>query len=385
MLFLLFIGMLGSFERFLRRKTYSSSLISSSEFYGTRETLKSKQKNLKQQGKCNKPKAADALNDTDIEKLFEASELGTKTPTSLLNSLWLNNTLHFGVRGGGEEHRNIQWGDIVLNYDQVLGLEYLEYSERQTKTRTGEDLRNVRGPKPRMNQNPSILDRCPVHIYKTYQDKRPGDFSDPSHPFYLATVTNVHAPAPDQRWFLRAPVGVHKLSQLMKKMAGRANLPNLATKRITNTSVRKYLCQKLVENNIPDTQAVHISGHKNPNSLNNYRSLRNEQKCTMSTLLSTNLSNISPVCSVPQSSSRTGNELIPTTKSVRPSISLPLGHRTSVLNNTENISLPQKSQGNPYGNIFSGAFIHGGNFSINVKYNMPQIRSRQPVAKKNAE
>ena len=50
-------------------------------------------------------------------------------------------------------------------------------------------------------------------------------------------------------------------------MAKEAELPDLKTKRITNTSV----CQKLLDNNIPDTQAVHITGHKNPSSLNNYR------------------------------------------------------------------------------------------------------------------
>ena len=72
-------------------------------------------------------------------------------------------------------------------------------------------------------------------------------------------------------WFLRAPVGRNKLNNLMKLMAKEAELPDLEIKRITNTSVRKHLCQKLLDNNIPDTQAVHITGHKNPSSLNNYR------------------------------------------------------------------------------------------------------------------
>ena len=104
--------MFGSVERYLRRKTYCASLVTGPEFFHTREALKSKQKNLKQLGKGNKPKAADPITDNDIEKLFEAGELGTNSPASLLNSMWLNNTLHFGVRAGGEEHRHIQWGDV---------------------------------------------------------------------------------------------------------------------------------------------------------------------------------------------------------------------------------------------------------------------------------
>lgn len=371
--------MLGSFERYLRRQEYSVSLITGADFYGTREALKSKQRNLKQLGKGNKPKTADALDDNDIEKLFEASELGVKTPTSLLNTMWLNNTLHFGIRGGGEEHRNILWGDISLCYDEELAAEFLEYSERQTKTRTGEDLRNTRMHKPRMYKNPSIPDRCPVNIYKMYRDKRPSNFSEPHHPFYLAAVTHVHAPAADERWFLRGPLGVHKLNSLMKKMAERAKLPNLANKRITNTSVRKYLCQKLVDNNVPDTHAVHITGHKNPNSLNNYRSLNNKQKCTMSTLLSTNVSKNPKVCSSTLTSSDVVNALVPASDSVRPlpPTSDPPPGIISNINNTQEISLPQNSNGNPHGNIFSGAYIHGGNFSINVKYSMPKIQYKE--------
>ena len=84
-------------------------------------------------------------------------------------TLWYLNTLHFGIRGGSEEHRQICLGDIKLKHDFVLeqSLEYhkrateehsqiclrdiklkhdfvleqsLEYHERATKMRTGEDI-----------------------------------------------------------------------------------------------------------------------------------------------------------------------------------------------------------------------------------------------------
>ena len=58
------------------------------------------------------------------------------------------------------------------------------------------------------------------------------------------------------------PLVRNKMNSLMKDMAKEANLPDLQTKRITNTSVRKHLCQKLLDNNIPNAQAVHITGHK---------------------------------------------------------------------------------------------------------------------------
>lgn len=49
----------------------------------------------------------------------------------------------------------------------------------------------------------------------------------------------------------------------MKKMADSANLPERETKRTTNTNVGKQLCQKLMDNAIPDEHAIHITGHKN--------------------------------------------------------------------------------------------------------------------------
>ena len=52
------------------------------------------------------------------------------------------------------------------------------------------------------------------------------------------------------------------MSSLMKDMTKEAHFPDLQAKIITNTSVRKHLCEKLLDNNIPDAQAVHITGIK---------------------------------------------------------------------------------------------------------------------------
>ena len=102
-------GMLGSFERHLKRKNYGISLISGYAFYKARDVLTCKQKDLKKRGKGNLPKRAEPLTDTDINTLFDKELLGKKTPSSLLNTMWYLNTLHFGIRGWGEEHRGLKW------------------------------------------------------------------------------------------------------------------------------------------------------------------------------------------------------------------------------------------------------------------------------------
>ena len=102
-------GMLGSFERHLKRKNYGISLICGYEFCKARDVLKCKQKDWKKKRKGNLPKRAEPLTDTEINTLFDKELLGKKTPSILLNTMWYLNTLHFGIRGGEEEHRRLKW------------------------------------------------------------------------------------------------------------------------------------------------------------------------------------------------------------------------------------------------------------------------------------
>ena len=94
--------------------------------------------------------------------------LGIRTAEALLNTLWFMNSIHFGLRGC-DEHRKMTWGDIQLIRD-VERTEYLEYSERQIKTRTGAETRNIRSVKPQAfvtQQGPD--ERNPVFVYKIYR------------------------------------------------------------------------------------------------------------------------------------------------------------------------------------------------------------------------
>ena len=146
---------------------------------------------------------------------------------SLINTLWFNHTVHFGIRGGGEEHRRLCVGDLTLAFDSELNKEFLEYNEAQSKTRTGDNINNIR-TKPRIYA--TYDNRCPVATYKKYMNKRPENFSRPDDHFYLSVVTNNKSPNinKDQHWYLRLPMGKHKLSTLMeKKWYMKANLQNL--------------------------------------------------------------------------------------------------------------------------------------------------------------
>lgn len=63
------------------------------------------------------------------------------------------------------------WGEVKL-CQTCTGQEYLEFNERETKTRSGNDPRNVKAIAPKMFAVPNN-EKCPVKAYKVYAEKRP--------------------------------------------------------------------------------------------------------------------------------------------------------------------------------------------------------------------
>ena len=112
------------------------------------------------------------------------------------------------------------WGDVQLMKD-ADGTEYLHFSERQTKTRSGADPRNVRPIKPKAFATPDLpRERDPVVVFKIYSEKRPESMNKPDAPFYLGV--NHTTKNSDKSWFKASAMGVNKLNSLMKTMAERA-------------------------------------------------------------------------------------------------------------------------------------------------------------------
>ncbi|XP_061174899.1 uncharacterized protein KIAA1958 homolog [Saccostrea echinata] len=274
-------SIISSLDRKLGRQKYGHKIMDSQDdsFRLTRDALKAKQKNLKKQGKGNKPSKAEAISDEEINILYEKKILGNETPESLMYTLWFNNSIHFGLRGV-TEHYNLRWGDIKLKVSSD-GTEYLEYNERQTKTRTGDNIVDIRQVKPKMFSSGDIRD--PVQSYKLYSAKRPLGFSSDEDPFYLSKRTIPLDDPRSNKWYLKQKVGEKKLASFMKEMAVKANFTG---KKLTNHSARKHLIQKLRDENVPPTDIMQISGHKNVQSVLNYSSITENQQRKYSHILS---------------------------------------------------------------------------------------------------
>jgi len=77
---------ISSFDRYLRKKGYPTTIIHGQEFRKTRETLVVKQKELKKADKGNKSKAARALTDDEVDFLYCKNLLGLSSPEPLLRA-----------------------------------------------------------------------------------------------------------------------------------------------------------------------------------------------------------------------------------------------------------------------------------------------------------
>ena len=104
--------------------------------------------------------------------------------------MWFMNTNHLGLRGC-DKHRRMKWGEVQLLTD-VNGAEYLEYSERQTKMRTGAEPRNIRAVKPKaFSFANGSLDRNPLFVYKVYSEKRSSSMTDSDSPFLVSIILRI--------------------------------------------------------------------------------------------------------------------------------------------------------------------------------------------------
>ena len=241
--------------------------------------LESKRRELKQAGKGNRPQRAEPLSAQDEQQLWECGQLGIHNADALVNLLWFLFTKLFGFRVA-QESRQLQWGDIYLGNDQ--NGEYLEFNERETKTRTGNST-HLRAFQPKIFSNDLQPSRCPVAAYKLYKIQRPTTMLSPDAPFFLGVNRN-RKPDSDSLWFKAQPMGADKLSSIMSRMAKCAGLPG----RVTNHSVRKSMCQQLLPAGVAPTTIMQLSGHQNVQSVNNYAVASRDQQRAMCNILQHN-------------------------------------------------------------------------------------------------
>ena len=329
-----------SIQRFLDDNNAKVNILKDEEFKVSREVLKSKRRELRKQGKGNKPNATVALTNEDVERIFEENQFGVHEPEVLARTMWFLLTLHFGHRAR-QEARQIKFGDIALKKDEASGEEYLEWTtERESKTRHGDENEHQRSFRPKAYETGDK--KCPVSCFKEFVYRRPEEAKSPQSPFFLA-IRHRRNPE-DKIWFVNSPMGKNKIGQFLSSAT--KNLPMSTSGKFTNHSVRKTCIKTLLDSGVSHNNVAQLSGHKSLKSLDSYAVASREQQRQMSKILSgkENNSKPKPKPNAPKENIQAHSSSSNVQRSI-PTSSLFSGASIGVLN-IQNLVLPEASSSN---------------------------------------
>ena len=180
--------------------------------------------------------------------MWEEGQLGDSSPRTLIFSAWYYFTKCFGLPGRNE-HRQLLLGDVVLKKDPVNGREFLEYSERMTKTQDGTGKEN-RKVKPRLYGNGT--ERDPLELYKIYLERRPEKAMNPVSSFYLTCIpwTQIDSGI----WYFPRPMGQNTLGNLMPMAAEECGMDRKTNHKLQLNHLEKLVSQETRSNMLQDTK-----------------------------------------------------------------------------------------------------------------------------------
>ena len=174
--------MQASLDRYLRQKNYSASIINGREFKKSQETLNSKAKCLRYQGKGKRPNRAQPYSREDEEIFWSEGKLGSHNGVALTNVNFKNLSEHLGFRGR-QDHYNAYVEDFAI-FQTADGSKVVQFEENPTKTRQG-GLRNKSRSSPQQMWGTDGGERDPVRLFEQWLARRPEQMKN-SGPLYLA-------------------------------------------------------------------------------------------------------------------------------------------------------------------------------------------------------
>ena len=112
-------------DRYLKENNYHVSVIVDRVFLTSRDVLDSTCKNLREHGKGKRPNKSNSSSESLVNVFWKCGQLGTRSPMSLINTIWLLFTLHFRLRGQ-QEHHSMTVSDFQIKKDD-FGNEFVTF------------------------------------------------------------------------------------------------------------------------------------------------------------------------------------------------------------------------------------------------------------------
>ena len=250
-------------ERHLNNPPYNRSLkLNSSTFSNSNRILNAKIKSLKQQGKEN-VQHKEAMPVDDLQKLKAGPVLSLANPWSLLRNVWFHVVLYW-CRRGREGQRNLKPTSFAFEVDEQ-GKRYVTMTHDETTKNHPGGLqdRSSFEKTARMYETESENDgyrALSLYISKL-NPKCEALFQQPRRDWNESAIT-------PEIWYENRPLGVNTLGNMMKEISTKAKL----SKVYTNHCVRATAITLWSQAGLSDRHICHISGHRNPNSLQHYNS-----------------------------------------------------------------------------------------------------------------
>ena len=304
-------------DRFLsgspQRKPFS--IIRDKVFKPANEALDASLKDLARQGLISSTKHKRPISSEDLEALYAANQLGLDTPESLVNTAWFYTVLYFGKRGR-ENQRAMKPGDLQLK-TTTSGLKYFVLSERATKNHPG-------GISDNEDESQSVMmawpgnPRCPVAFLEKYLAKRETQCDALWQKPKNHNASSFYST--DEVWFCNAPMGKHKLENLLTVMCKKAGLAHVYTPhciRATSVTVLKAA-------GLENCRVKSVTGHASDKSIESYSAR--------------------PTIEQQSESSAIVSRFITQRNSVQPSLAAVSPEATSSFSATSSTTMQQRSQ-----------------------------------------
>ena len=140
--------------------------------------------------------------------------------------------------------------------------QYIEYKERQTKNRQGDEATATKRARKYKNKiwRTDGGERDPHRAFIDYVGHRPKDDNVPGN-FYLSPVDSPKSNV----WYKMVPIGRNTLAKQMQSIASIASLDG----KFTNSSGRKTVIQALRDDFDP-LEISELTGHANSESISSY-------------------------------------------------------------------------------------------------------------------
>ena len=200
------------------------------------------------------------MTEDEEEKLWQEGQLGSSSPTQLIQTLFYLNGLHFGIRGG-TEHHNLTIDQFSI--EVVNDSECLVYREKANKTYQGGLKQRKLNPKMKTYfKNENIPDdRCHVELFKLFKKHRPQVLA------YYLQCKKGDKHCTNDMWFTSRPVGVNTLQKFLKIMFSNAGLDS----GHSNHSLKATLASRLYHSNVDEQVIMQMTGHRSIDGVRSYK------------------------------------------------------------------------------------------------------------------